>query len=279
MTEPYSTEGWLPLHREASLVNQLLGAGATAIRRANYADGRGQYYVAFFTLSTGLERLSKLILVADFAIKNDGSLPTQDKLKRFGHNLVSLLSAVEHTIKDNQLDLNYCRPSDDISKAIVGCLQSFANAKQGRYANFNALSNPEYDTNLEPMRKWWIDVGETILEKHFRGKRAENKVRTNARVIDQMIGSFTMVMHSNEIGDSMTDVETASVRTGETEYVQRYGQFYVLSLIRWLSETWCQLVRLAHYQKGYSVFSGHHEFFWPYTNDDRYLKSRKTWPA
>jgi hypothetical protein len=33
--------------------------------RANYANKFGEYYTAFFGLSIGLERLAKLVLVAD----------------------------------------------------------------------------------------------------------------------------------------------------------------------------------------------------------------------
>lgn len=69
---PLEAPEWHALGREASLVRYLIGSGATAIGRANYADKMGEYYTAFFGLSVGLERLSKLILVARYAIENRG---------------------------------------------------------------------------------------------------------------------------------------------------------------------------------------------------------------
>jgi hypothetical protein len=65
------------LLREAALVRHLLGSGVTALGRADYATGLGEYYSAFFGLSIGLERLAKLVLVADYAISNHSQMPPQ----------------------------------------------------------------------------------------------------------------------------------------------------------------------------------------------------------
>jgi hypothetical protein len=74
---PSDIPEWHALRREATLVRQLVGAGVTALGRANYADKKGDYYTAFFGLSIGLERLVKLILVADYAISNSGRCRTR----------------------------------------------------------------------------------------------------------------------------------------------------------------------------------------------------------
>jgi hypothetical protein len=76
---PWDIPKWHALGREAALVRHLVGSGASALGKANYADQMGEYYTAFFGLSIGLERLSKLILVADFAITNDGKMPEKKK--------------------------------------------------------------------------------------------------------------------------------------------------------------------------------------------------------
>lgn len=44
---PQDIPAWHALGREASLVTQLIGSGATAIGKANYADKIGEYYTAF----------------------------------------------------------------------------------------------------------------------------------------------------------------------------------------------------------------------------------------
>ena len=71
------------------LVQQLIGSGATALGRANYAD-KGEYYNAFFGLSTGIERLTKLILVADHAICSGGKFPSHSNIKNYGHKVACL---------------------------------------------------------------------------------------------------------------------------------------------------------------------------------------------
>jgi hypothetical protein len=82
---PWDIPGWNALHREASLVRYLVGSGATALGKANYADQTGEYYTVFFGLSVGLERLAKLILVTDHAFLNKGELPQQSVVSQFGH--------------------------------------------------------------------------------------------------------------------------------------------------------------------------------------------------
>jgi hypothetical protein len=62
--DPFTLPGRKALHREASLVRQLIASGATALGRASYGNGFGEYYTAFFGPSIGIERLAKLILVA-----------------------------------------------------------------------------------------------------------------------------------------------------------------------------------------------------------------------
>jgi len=53
---------FLALNREAHFTRDMLAAGATEIRKANYAS-KGTYFTAFTTLSTGFERIGKLCLI------------------------------------------------------------------------------------------------------------------------------------------------------------------------------------------------------------------------
>ena len=76
-TEPREIPEWHAISRECALVRHLIGSGVTALGQANYADKRGEYYTAFFGLSVGLERLAKLILVADYAITKAAECPTR----------------------------------------------------------------------------------------------------------------------------------------------------------------------------------------------------------
>ncbi|WP_421870407.1 hypothetical protein [Motiliproteus sp.] len=274
---PWEVPEWHALGREASLVRHLIGSGATAIGRANYADKMGEYYTAFFGLSVGLERLSKLILVAHYAIENSGKMPDEKVVRKFGHKLIDLANAVESISERMQLSLRYSRPTQEIPQKILECLDSFADARRGRYANFASLDNPNLTAD-EPINKWWGEVAECILEKHYYGKAAQKRVESRAELIDSMISPFTMVIHTNESGHTMQDVESASIRTGQNEIVQKWGRYHSLTIARWLSTVLSELSHIACYTHGIDGFFGLNEHFYSYTVDDSFLKTRKVWP-
>lgn len=265
------------LGREASLVRHLIGSGATAIGRANYADKMGEYYTAFFGLSVGLERLSKLILVTRYAIENRGRMPDERVVRKYGHKLIDLTNEVEDISENMHLLLSYSRPRQDVPQKILECLDSFADARRGRYANFASLDNPNLSVD-EPINKWWGEVAECILKEHYYGKPAQRRVEGKAELIDAMISPFTMVMHTNERGDSMLNVKSASIRTSQNAIVQKWGRYHSLTIARWLATVLSELSHIACYKHGIEVFFGLNEYFHSYTVDDSFLKTRKLWP-
>lgn len=277
--EPMTIPEWHAMHREASLVSQIIGAGATALGRASYGNAFGEYYTGFFGLSIGLERLAKLILISDYVIENDGALPNQSVTKGYGHNLKRLISKADEIAKRRDIAIPYLSPSDPICAAVIECLDSFADASKGRYANFEAIGNPAFDPAEEPVAKWWTKVVEPILDKHYRRTSVENGVKSRAAAIDSMLADVATVRFIDESGNQMTDVASASERTGQTKTAQKYGRFYTLAIVRWLSHIFIQLVRDAGYRAETPTLFGHHEFFYSYMNDDSYLRDRKTWPA
>jgi hypothetical protein len=276
--DPRTLPEWRALHREASLVSQLIGAGATALGRATYGSGLGEYYTAFFGLSIGIERLAKLILVADHAIDNAGALPSQKVVSKFRHNLKKLCNEAEQIALKHKLKLDHPRPTEPICWKAVECLDSFAEASKGRYANFEAIGNPAFDPALEPVNKWWAEVIEPILDKHYRGKNAELRVKRGAMIVDAMFGDHSAVFHIAESGQAMDDLAVASERTGQTEWAQKYGRFYTLCVVRWLAGIFYELTNFAVYRQGIAGLSGHYEFFDGYQTEDNFLRNRKIWP-
>jgi hypothetical protein len=274
---PWDIPEWHSIGREAALVRHLIGSGATALGRANYADKIGEYYTAFFGLSVGLERLAKLILVADYAISNKGQMPAESIVRKFGHKLVDLMDAADASTTKHGLKLHYARPTTPISKKIVECLDAFADASRGRYANFAALGDPNLGQE-EPIRKWWGEVAELILKEHYFGKPIQVQVEGRASVIDALLSPVSMVLHINEAGDAMQDVRTSSIRTGQTELVQRHGRYSALTVARWLSDAFSKLSQLACYTHNIDAFFGVNEYFQTYTVEDQFLKTRKIWP-
>lgn len=258
------------------LARHLVGSGATALGRANYADKKGEYYTAFFGLSIGLERLAKLVLVADHTLSNNGRMPSQQVVRQYRHRLEDLLDKVEEISQRRNLQLEYTRPDSEIADKMVRCLDAFADAGRGRYANFAALGDPNLGGE-EPISTWWRDVAEAILQNHYYGKAVQHRVERRAEVIDAVMSPMSMVLFFNESGEAMQDVMSASVRTGQTEIVQKWSRYYALTIVRWVSEVLSELAREAD-GKGFGGFFGLWEYFWTYTVDNQFLKTRKIWP-
>lgn len=259
------------------LVRQLLGSGVTALGKANYADKKGEYYNALFGLSVGLERLCKLILVADYALRNGGTMPPETTVRKYGHKLEVLFDAVEKIALQRVLRRTKARPQNKVVQAMLANLDAFADAGRGRYANFAALTDPSQAKN-DPLAKWWEEVVEVILQEHYFGKKVQGKVEANARMVAVLSGAFVSVMHTTETRDQLTDLELASWRTGQSEIVQPWSRYYALTLVRWLAEIHRDLAEDATYTHGIDAFFGCWEFLDCYRLDDSFLKSRKIWP-
>lgn len=275
---PRDIPEWHALGREAALVRHLVGSGVTALGRANYADKIGEYYTAFFGLSVGLERLAKLILVADHVLSHQGEMPHQKVVSKFGHKLSDLMNAAEAVAEKHKLQLKYSRPKSAISTKIIECLDAFADAARGRYANFAALGDPNLGSAFEPIRKWWTEVAEVILKEYYYGKQAQTRVESQARQVDAMLSKHAYVLYINEMGDAVQDVLSSSIRTGQTELVQQYGRYFALTVVRWLANLFSELSRSACYTHNVDAFFGIWEYFQTYTVDDKFLKTRRIWP-
>jgi len=255
--------------KEANFTKQLLGAGATEIRRANYAE-KGYYFKAFTSLSTGMERIGKLCLILDYYIEKEGCFPDINYLKRdIGHNLERLQGkAVEVVTKR---DFNATPPNTPIHQEIVRILSRFAEGD--RYSNINMLVSSQ--SQSDPISDWFCKVDIPL----FRSKVKMNKKRQieeNARLTDRVMGHMCYVMHKSENGADISDVEEASYRTGVYEAVAPYRQLYVMQIIRF----WSKLIRELQ-NSAMSVgkddipFFG--EIFGPFESDDSYIRKRKTW--
>ncbi|SFO95617.1 hypothetical protein [Qipengyuania nanhaisediminis] len=276
--DPFTLPEWHALRREASLVSQVIGAGATALGRASYGKSFGEYYTAFFGLSIGIERLAKLILVADHIIEHQGALPDAQTVKAFGHRLEHLIKKSGDIAEKRGIANPHLSPSDPICAAVIDCLDSFAAASKGRYANFETIGNPNFDPSNEPVNKWWEKVVEPILDKHYRGRQAEHRVRHRARVVGKLLSDVSTILFFDENGNQMTDLQVASERSGQTKWAQEYGRFYALAVVRWLSHIFIELVHSAGYGDETPCLFGHHEFFYSYKVDDKTLRTRKVWP-
>lgn len=274
---PWDIPEWHFIRQEAMLVRHLIGAGATAIGQANYANKKGEYYRAFFELSVGMERLAKLILVVDYALTHGGKLPYEKHVRQFGHDLQSLFAAVDQVSTARALKLDYPRPTDAVATAIIANLDAFANAKRGRYANFGALANPQ-TAQHEPIAKWWTEVAEAVLKDRYTGKKAQTEIEQKAASAQPFLGRAIVVGVHTETRKPIASFREAVLRSGQNELVQKWARYHTLTIVRWLSETYCLLSQRATYEEKQDTFFGSWEFFESYCAPDQFLRTRKVWP-
>jgi hypothetical protein len=264
----------LALLREAALVRHLLGSGATALGRAT--TGLGEYYSAFFGLSIGLERLTKLILVADWAISNNGQMPLQKFVCQFRHELARLMDEVDAVIAKRAITLDYGRPNNPVCIQIIECLDGFADARRGRYANFATLGDPNLG-NQEPIRQWWGRVADLILKERYFSKRVQERAEAQADLVGQII-SPAIVWHTSEIGDPIRNVASGSTLSSQNCIVQQWARYYALTIVRWLADAFSKLATEGCYKHSVHALFGVEEYFRAYTLDDSSLRRYKIWP-
>ena len=262
---------WRALAREAGLAAESVAVGLTEIRRANAAQ-TGIYSHAFFSLTIGLERIMKLILVTDFMLQNAGKMPNDKYIRQFGHGITGLVDAVRTIESARALKLPFEFPDDQIVAEIVAVLNDFAEAT--RYYNLDVLVGGRSQALSDPLAAWSDRVGTLIFARHYKPARRGADERRAAH-FGALLQPVMSVQFISETGASISSVEEMLLQSSKTALLQKWGQFHSFRLVRYLANFLNQLGNLG-YSKQFDmpVYS---DFFRIFNNDDAYAKSVKTW--
>lgn len=261
------------LLKEGSFTNELLGAGATQIRVANYTK-QGIYFQAFTSLATGLERIGKLCLILDYYVETKGSFPNASYLKNdIGHDLELLYEKSKEVITKNSITFRFSENLDtELHQNIMSVLSRFA--KGDRYANINFVVNV-LNGDLNPIGTWFETVDTIIFDRRISTKKKEKIVNTS-RKVNAMLNHIYTVFHTSETGTDIRSIEEGSFRTGMYEVVAPHRQMLVLQIIRYWVELLGKMeLRAQRLGKQEIPFFG--EIFGAFYNDDSYFKTRKIW--
>jgi len=263
---------WQALAHEASLAAEHLAIGATSLGKADYAE-HAYYGQAFFALTIGFERASKLTLVIDHALENGGNFPAYNVIRGYGHDLATLLNKVNEIAERRELDTRL--PTTEIHEGIIKVLTDFA-SNLTRYYNLDFVTeNPKTKGEEDPVKSWFELVINPILKKH-QTQKLRDKVQQNAQLIDELFGSHTSVIHHAESGDELNTLYEASHQTGITDFAKPYSRMYVMQIARFLGNVLSEL-GYAAYSTGLDTIPYLSDFFRIFNNDDKYFKKRKTW--
>jgi hypothetical protein len=264
---------WRSLQREAQLAGEQVAMGVTVLGKANHAQ-TGLYSQAFFGISTGLERIGKLIVIADHAIQNIGRFPTNAELRKTKHDLRQILPMCE--VIGNTLNPKRAyalRPVDPIHQGIEETLSEFA--IKSRYYNLDYITGAA-GQQTDPINMWWEKVAKPICARHY-SERQMKKRSAEAEIVAEIFGAHTFVLHEGENGVGINDLGTFFARGGVTAVVQKYGRFYTLQIVRWLASILSDLSHYGGYEKRIEALAGLEEPFMIFRSDDRYLLGRKTY--
>lgn len=264
---------WFFLQREAQLAAEQIAIGVTVLGRANHAQP-GLYSQAFFGLSIGLERLCKLVIIANHAINNQGHYPDNKVLKSVHHNLETGIAHCRKIADSVNATRHYAdEPDTLIHKAIITTLSDFAD--KTRYYNLDFITGAA-GQRTDPIKTWWEKVAGPICTRHYT-ERQRRKDAENTALLTSLFGDNSAVLHFAEDGSMIREVQEFFGRAGTTAVVQKYGRLYTLQIIRWLATILYELSHSGAYCSRIEALLDLHDPFMIFCNDDWYLRRRKSW--
>ncbi|HPL63063.1 MAG TPA: hypothetical protein PK587_04775 [Syntrophales bacterium] len=146
---------WRAIDREASSAAEHLAIGVTILGKANYAE-IAYYGQAFFALSTGFERASKLIIAIDYSLVNGGEFPPNKIIRSYKHDLSALLIKADEIAGRHHVKRRL--PDSVIHKNIITLLTQFAD-NITRYYNLDLITgDPKTIEQVDPIAAWFDQV-------------------------------------------------------------------------------------------------------------------------
>lgn len=263
---------WTALAREAGLAAEHMAIGVTALGKANYAH-HAYYGQAFFALTIGIERATKLAMVVDKALENAGTFPTTQEVRGHKHRLRELLALADQIAERRGLAARL--PRSLIHDGIIEVLDDFA-SNVTRYYNLDLITgDPNAAHQDDPVKAWYEKVTVPVLQTHYAPKHRQRHER-NASIIDQLYSGHSLVIFHAENGQALDNIYEASMQTAITEFAKPFTRMYVMQIIRFVGSVLSELGYDAQ-TKGLEVIPNLAEFFAIFMNKDEYFKGRKTW--
>ena len=245
--------------REGHLIYATLASGLTSLRRATVAT-KGDFYVAFFNISTALERMMKLIIILNW--RKEGKQIDKSRLRRLGHDLVTLFQETEQVAeKIGKREVFHEVYPQSIPWKMLVVLSEFA--RTARYANIDALLNGQVEFH-DPLDRWHKEVSVPIFETLPDSTR--QKIVKSSSQIAELLLSSTGVLMDDFSGDLM-DLPTLTLLSFAYKAISPYAVWYATRIV----------FPLAELIVGFNYFMG--DFFADFSLRDKDRIMRKVrWP-
>lgn len=246
------TEKELNLANEAALTSSLLGNGLNALRRADLYN-KGLYYQAFFSLSIGIERLLKIIVISQYRVNHNEAFPTDINPRKFGHDLVKLCEYTGIKFESNSLHIK-----------LITFLNDFA--RKSRYYNIDSMMNTSEKYN-DPLYDWYL-----ISCDIYNSSKKKNIIQ-NKRDLANIIDSFSLISFYNFQGNEITNAIELLEEFESRNIIQSYSVQFMFEIINKLVN---EIRRLEHQKYMMPLLS---EFFPMYNNywKPYEIRKKKNW--
>jgi len=254
------------LMREASFSSRSIGIGLTEMRKYDFTN-KGSFFHALASLSIGLERLLKILVIHSHRIQNDGAFPTNKELKeKYGHRIIALYEYVRDFSERYDFETDWAVYDEEISQKILEILSDFA--RFSRYYNLDVLTGRDHKQD-EPLVRWEKEVGERILALHPpRSRIRTEKFDEYCELLDRTMS----IRHTDTDGTTIRNARSMILAGENSLSRQKYSFYYTYRLVRVLAG----LLLKVEIQSDFYPFL--YEFFGHFmVKDKRYILRKKVW--
>jgi hypothetical protein len=258
------------INKEAQFTLEMLCAGYTQIRNANLAR-KGIYFQAFTSLSTGFERIGKIILLLDYAINNNNNFPDLTYMKEeIGHDIYKIYNNIVNIKNKYNFVFEHIQElNESIYIDILQILSRFS--KGDRYSNIDLIVNVR--NYNDPISEWYDKIDKYIIENKIN-KYKINKIMNEANLVQKLISDIASVHFTDEKEKEVNTPYEMYLKNNINNLVGPYRQLYVYHISRYFVE---MLINIEHCvrEKGKITIPDFWEIFRIFNCDDSLAKNRK----
>ena len=211
---------------EGSLTLATLAEGLDCLRKANIYK-KGLYYQAFLSLSIGIERLLKIIIIYEYRIENNGKFPENKYLKEIGHDLYKMFKIVLPKLLE-----------DDMYNLVINFLNNFA--QNTRYYNLDILTGKNVNL-LNPLEEW-KNIEDYIWKKYNNNTKTIKSDLDNSSIINY-INEHSYILFFDMKGNQINNFKDVIDENKMNDIIQGYNVLVFYKIIKLLARILSDLER------------------------------------
>lgn len=259
------------LQQEGHLISSSLSAGLNQLKSAD-VHNKGDFYIALFNLSIGLERLLKANVIIHHMLTHNLAVPSKRELKGYGHDLHTLYEVCVRISSQERKQVpeisKFAAPAKDLFKL----LNDFA--QTARYHNLDSLSS---STNQKDPLDQVNDILLLILQTDVPARSKKAAIAAGEAMASAISDVTVTLMHGLD-GSALTTAD-ALVLPALHKQAVRYATLHIVNLLMPLKEL---ISNLSHKAYGLGVsrppFPQMQEFLEWLWDDRRYVLNKGRWP-